>query len=125
MLDNADNVTLMAVLFSELFEDFESEFNSSIATSALDPYVVGFKSVACYRTGLDISISSKSSTPQIVGCLDTIFKRYISQGEGDVRIEDKAFNDFVVCSTLTVAARHNKPGKARSVFICLFLTHLM
>lgn len=95
-------------LFSELFRKFQSEFYSSLTASALDPCVVGFKSVACYRTGLDILIFSP--IPQVVEGLGNIFKAYQSSGQDEIRIADKGFNDFVVRSTLAIAGTYKRPG---------------
>jgi len=90
---------------AEMFSRFSSAFESTISTSAIDPCVAGFKSVACYRTGLNISTSCSASAE--IECLSDIINRY--HGGRGIRIDDKAFNDFVVRKTLEIAGKHRKP----------------
>ncbi|KAK4148009.1 uncharacterized protein C8A04DRAFT_33552 [Dichotomopilus funicola] len=43
-------------VFDDAFDEWTQEFDSYIASAIEDPDVVGFKSVVCYRTGLDITV---------------------------------------------------------------------
>ncbi|KIJ60471.1 hypothetical protein HYDPIDRAFT_32272 [Hydnomerulius pinastri MD-312] len=89
----------------ELLGTFTQEFRKSITANAEDKEVVGFKSVACYRTGLDIATSG---TPEEVqqSVLDAL-ERY--KQKGDLRFEHKALNDHLVRIVLEIAGSHQKP----------------
>ena len=50
---DADVITLATA--SALLSSFSSEFDRAITAEAQSADVAGFKSVACYRTGLDVS----------------------------------------------------------------------
>jgi hypothetical protein len=97
---------------AEMFSRFSSAFESTVSTSAIDSCVAGFKSVACYRTGLNISASCSASAE--IECLSDIINRYHDGQE--IRIDDKALNDFVVRKTLEIAGKHRKPGKSFLLF---------
>jgi hypothetical protein len=96
-------------LLGTLFTTFSTRFAKSIADSALDPLVAGFKSVACYRTGLDIATSSPVAP--LIECLGNIFVKYVTEGADNLRLQEKAFNDFVVRICLGIAGEHKLPGK--------------
>lgn len=89
--------------------------------SAKDPNVAGFKSVVCYRTGLDVSAVDDSRAASTA--LMSIYLKY-RQSNVPLRLADKPVNDFVVRMALEVAAEHNKPGMdpASSYFLFLHLT---
>ncbi|KAL4072268.1 amidohydrolase 2 [Scleroderma citrinum] len=88
-----------------LFDVFNNKFLQNITASADDPEVVGFKSVACYRTGLDISTSG--TTEEIERCVLEAWKQY--EEKGILRFEHKALNDHLVRTVLEVAGRSRKP----------------
>lgn len=69
--------------------------------------VVGFKSVACYRTGLDIS----PVPPADPGVYLEAFQGFSAdlKSRGTLRIAHKQFNDNLVRITLQVAAQSGKP----------------
>ena len=77
-------------------------------TSADDPTVAGFKSVVCYRTGLDVNVAS--NVPAEIEALRSAYGQFRLRANGLVRLKQKALNDFVVRMTLEVAEKHNKPG---------------
>lgn len=87
-------------------ETFIASFTAALATSAQDPEVAGFKSVVCYRTGLDVSLTQESSDMDVA--LVTLALRYESLKK--LRLESKPLNDFVVVTTLRIAAQYGKPG---------------
>jgi Amidohydrolase len=74
---------------------FLLEFEKRIGQAILDPNVVGFKSVICYRTGLDIKVKSSEAA------FKESFQRLLHTG-APFRIADKPFNDLLVTSTLTL-----------------------
>lgn len=67
--------------------------------------MAGFKSVVCYRTGLDVDVTS--NVPAEMEALRSVCGQ---RANVPVRLKQKALNDFVVRMTLEVAADHNKPG---------------
>jgi glutamine synthetase len=96
------------------FIRFNGEFRNQIRAFANDPDVRGFKSVICYRTGLDIGLASrKALRPQhslTESDLLTAFHEYLQQAvrNNNYRIQRKAFNDYLVvavCDVLDKRAR--------------------
>lgn len=96
------------------FIRFNGEFRNQIRALANDPDVRGFKSVICYRTGLDIGLASKKALrPQqslTESDLLTAFHEFLQQAvkKNNYRIERKAFNDYLVvavCEVLDMRAR--------------------
>ena len=76
--------------------------------SAEDPNVAGFKSVVCYRTGLDVSTVSDPSAE--VEALYGANENFRSRTDVALRLASKLLNDLVVRTTLEVAAEFSKPG---------------
>ncbi|KIY65737.1 amidohydrolase 2 [Cylindrobasidium torrendii FP15055 ss-10] len=101
------------ILLTEIFEKgetfglsaFNETFTNRIEAYAILPEVVGFKSVVCYRTGLDISTSATDE--DILATIPSFLS--IFKKDGKLRIACKAFNDHIVRITLAIAAKHNKP----------------
>jgi len=80
---------------------------------AKDPNVAGFKSVVCYRTGLDVSIVP--NRPAAVTAMDGVYQRFRSKGKNEpLRLADKPLNDLVVRKTIKIAAQYSKPGMVPS-----------
>lgn len=104
---------------SALLSSFSSEFDRTITGEAKSEDVAGFKSVACYRTGLDVS-PIPASLEEIEEALMVAMKRYIATGK--LRLADKAFNDYLVRVTMEVAGKYSKPGS--SLFLLLLFPHL-
>lgn len=81
----------MEEVMSRILEDFERKILEAIA----DPEVVGFKSVICYRTGLDVP-----ATPDIAlatASLESLMLNYDrSDGSGLARIDHPGLNDLVL-----------------------------
>ncbi|KAH7882160.1 amidohydrolase 2 [Phlebopus sp. FC_14] len=88
-----------------ILDIFIQKFVASITASAEDQEVVGFKSVACYRTGLDITTSG--TTKEIETATLDALARY--KRKGDLRFEHKALNDHLVRIVLGIAGQYNKP----------------
>ena len=94
------------------YMDFRTEFGRALEMSAADPEVVGFKSIACYRTGLDIAITNTEDQqvhPQgMEHCITIIYLKY--EATRSLRLEDKALNDWIVNKTMYVSGQCGKPG---------------
>ena len=82
--------------------------------SAKDPSVAGFKSVVCYRTGLDVSAVPDPAAEAAALLRVGIYKQL--QSNVPLRLADKPLNDLVVRTTLEVAAEYNKPGMVPFLF---------
>lgn len=76
--------------------------------SADDPNVAGFKSVVCYRSGLDVNVAP--DVPAEIEALRSTYGQFRLKASAPLRLKQKPLNDFVVRMTLEVAAEHNKPG---------------
>ncbi|KAI0789209.1 amidohydrolase-domain-containing protein [Abortiporus biennis] len=73
-----------------------------------DPTVAGFKSIACYRTGLDIlQVSVESHGVELKRLLTITLLRY--EATKTFRLAEKLINDFVVNLTLRIAQDCGKP----------------
>ncbi|KLO15252.1 hypothetical protein SCHPADRAFT_914510 [Schizopora paradoxa] len=103
-MKESTDVTLATA--SALLSSFSSDFDKAITGEAQSEDVAGFKSVACYRTGLDVSPVS-ASLEEIEEALMVAMKRYIATGK--LRLADKAFNDYLVRVTMEVAGKYGKP----------------
>lgn len=97
--------------FEPIWETFSQDFSHRISDAIADPAVVGFKSVICYRTGLDVQPAEDRDTKPLLES----FSRTVSQAEISApRVEDKVLNDWLVRQTLNQlrsakAAQPNKP----------------
>ena len=73
-------------------EKLRGEFVRLISEAIADSKVVGFKSVVCYRTGLNVQQPAEEA---VVDALSRTL-----QQDGSYRVEDKALNDWLVLQTL-------------------------
>lgn len=89
-----------------LFEIFRKNLVEILENDAVNKDVVGFKSIVCYRTGLDVALSN--SIEEQEQALLQLFDEYTKTGS--LRLKHKPLNDEVVRITLTIAGNHNKPG---------------
>ena len=89
-----------------LLTSFIDTLRKRLVASAKNLSVAGFKSVVCYRTGLDVSAVPDPTAEG--AALFGIYKQF--QSNVPVRLADKPLNDLVVRTTLEVAAEYNKPG---------------
>ena len=87
---------------------FTASLAKSLKESAGDANVVGFKSIVCYRTGLNVAIVS--CTASLESSLVDLFKTY--KEEGRLRLAHKALNDLVVRIAVEMASEHDIPGKS-------------
>lgn len=85
---------------------FVDRFTEAVEEAANDPEVVGFKSVACYRTGLDIATNVYQD--DIERQMMIVVLRY--EMTKKLRLADKPINDTIVLTTLRIAEQCGKPG---------------
>jgi len=80
--------------------EFTDEFEREIQEAVDDPEVAGFKTVICYRTGLDIEPDYEEAA-RLVG---HPFERYVKAciRKRTYRIERKSLNDYLVLRTLEI-----------------------
>lgn len=97
MRDSGDMLNGDASLsdYEAQFNLFHESFKKMITSSVTDPNVVGYKSVICYRTGLNIEEPEQSA-------LFESFSRTARQTDDSCRVEDKPFNDWLVLRTLEI-----------------------
>ncbi|ARV59049.1 amidohydrolase [Nostocales cyanobacterium HT-58-2] len=93
---------------TETFEDFLEMFNSEIDPPP--PEVIAFKSIACYRTGLDIQPVSRAAA---ASSFYDIKQQLDNQ---PIRLADKFLIDFLVQQALLVAAKHRLPVQFHTGF---------
>jgi hypothetical protein len=107
-----------------VFDIFHSALYITLQGLARDPVVVGFKSVVGYRTGLNVAPNARDLShvaESVVATISSWKKR--AGGPGMLRLADKALNDFVVCTALSIATEFNKPGECTRTLIHGY-THL-
>ena len=92
-LDEASYWTDTWISFTE---DFEREIQDAID----DPDVAGFKSVICYRSGLDIEPNYERAAREVAHSFERYVDRSVSTRK--YRIEKKKLNDYLVLRTLEV-----------------------
>ncbi|KAJ5594339.1 uncharacterized protein N7459_000547 [Penicillium hispanicum] len=86
---------------------FRQQFLDALGRAMDDPEVVGFKSVICYRTGLDIDPHSSDES-----LLTASLHRTLDSGtrKSGYRVEDKPLNDWLVQQTLKLITLKKKVG---------------
>lgn len=90
-----------------ILNNFTTGIRAALVAHAQDPHVAGFKSIVCYRTGLDVSMYSSQAGLKF-SLLD-VFK--MLQAGNKIRLAHKDLNDLVVRTTLEVAGEYQKPGQ--------------
>lgn len=88
------------------YHAFVDSLHTTLQAYGNDPEVVGFKSIACYRTGLDIQVMQEGH--KIEQCLTMVMLRY--EVTKTMRLADKHLNDYVVNVALHVSSECGKPG---------------
>jgi hypothetical protein len=86
---------------------FVQSYLKLLVQSAKDPNVVGFKTVICYRTGLDIDITIKER----LDSRSEAFLEYIQNGNrtGSFRLNSKPLNDMITNLALQISGEYGKP----------------
>lgn len=83
-------------LESATITDFLCRFRERILEECRHPMVAGFKSIICYRTGLDVQVQEDDDTLEI--CQDSL--TYILEHEPSFRIAQKPLNDLILREAL-------------------------
>jgi hypothetical protein len=89
-----------------LLDQFNVLLSQILEEAAATDDVAGFKSIACYRTGLNVSLTGESD--EIKESITQLYS--MLRGSGRLRIAHKPLNDHVVRTTLHIAGKHKKPG---------------
>jgi hypothetical protein len=86
---------------SDIWVLFTREFERALIEAIQDHDVAGFKTVVCYRSGLDVEPDFNDNLERQVS---KPFEHYVQRAirKRKFRIERKAFNDFLVLKTLEV-----------------------
>ncbi|KAF2827406.1 glutamine synthetase/guanido kinase [Ophiobolus disseminans] len=89
-----------AKFLPDIWVEFTDEFEREIQEAIQDPEVAGFKTVICYRTGLDVEPDYEEAA-RAVG---HPFERYVKAcvRKRTYRIERKPLNDYLVLRTLEI-----------------------
>ena len=92
-----------------LFLQFGQQLENRLLELAQSPNerVVGFKSIICYRTGLDVSLGDSEEV--LERALDDVFLLYCKTGE--VRLKTKPLNDYILRTVLDLCRRTGKPSQ--------------
>jgi hypothetical protein len=100
----------------DMLKTFMFRFVARIHDFLRDDDVVGFKSVICYRTGLDISLPPTDKVAfgfviQDQTHMDMVEESILRTYRKGVpyRISDKSFNDYIVFLTLSIIQKETKP----------------
>jgi hypothetical protein len=90
--------------FTDTWLSFTEDFEREIQDAIRDDDVCGFKTVICYRSGLDIEPDYVRAAKEVGGP----FERYIARcvRKRKYRIERKALNDYLVLRTLEILSEH-------------------
>ena len=89
-------------------DDFEREIEHAIK----DPDVAGFKTVICYRTGLDVEHEYELAARAVGHPFERYVKNCIRKRK--YRIEKKALNDYLVLRTLEILSEERPHSDALS-----------
>ncbi|GAB1213848.1 hypothetical protein ATERTT37_003001 [Aspergillus terreus] len=95
-----------------LLHQFIAGFRDRLNQAILDPAVVGFKSVICYRTGLDVQevdAGDQSLETALVHCFT------FGAQNGSFRVEDKPLNDWIVWTTVEAIASRKAAATAANI----------
>ncbi len=93
-----------------LLNSFFEAFTQSLKQSGEDPGVAGFKSIACYRTGLDIDHwPIEKDTIEVRRALTRILLKYTITKT--LRLAENHVNDFIVNIALRIAGECGKPSE--------------
>ncbi|KAI0632804.1 amidohydrolase-domain-containing protein [Trametes polyzona] len=93
---------------SALLVRFIIGLDAALRTTAADGEVAGFKSIVCYRTGLDVNvvtdIPDDAAAHQVLTGLSLIYAT-----KQVLRLASKPINDYIVNSVMRVAGEAGKP----------------
>lgn len=92
-----------------LLTKFERTLQEHLTALAGHEDVVGFKSIVCYRTGLNVSLFSGKADKVLV--MKSLRESY-RLNDGQIRLAGKSLNDEVVRIALYVAGEQGIPGES-------------
>ncbi|CUS14679.1 unnamed protein product [Tuber aestivum] len=87
---------------AELFNRWAERFAGLINAAVQDPAVAGFKSIICYRSGLDIA--SETTGGLLLDALKKALRGARRDG-GRYKIRDKILGDFLVCEVARIITK--------------------
>jgi hypothetical protein len=90
-----------------VWNNFRQRFLNALSEAMDDPNVVGFKSVVCYRTGLDVDPYSSDDSTLGGSLVRTLDSGTVRSG---FRVEDKPLCDWLVQQTLKAISFKKKAG---------------
>ena len=91
--------------------EFRENFARALEKVAADEEVVGFKSVVCYRTGLNVAVRNEQDddfSAMVEQCVTMAYLKY--EATRTIRLEYKHLNDYVVNRVLELSGKCGKPG---------------
>ncbi|KAF2200555.1 developmental protein-like protein fluG [Delitschia confertaspora ATCC 74209] len=97
---------------TDIWVTFMEEFERGVTEAIQDDEVVGFKSVVCYRTGLDVEPDYEQAAREVGGAFERYVERCIRKRK--FRIERKALNDYLVLRTLEILSDSIPPKQVLS-----------
>ncbi|EJT97637.1 glutamine synthetase/guanido kinase [Dacryopinax primogenitus] len=83
----------------ELLPEIKTQIEAFIRTCVADPEVVGFKSIAAYRTGLDIVPWPEAEGDPVCG-LEGLMKQWVAGGTLRISRKEKRFEDWLIRTLL-------------------------
>ncbi|KAF7356671.1 CBM1 domain-containing protein [Mycena venus] len=101
-----DKVPLTSDEALRVLHSFNTAFKTALTDSVNDKNVAGFKSIACYRTGLDVEPVAES-VESILSSLKDVLEMY--RETSTIRLAHRALNDHVVRMTLEASGECGKP----------------
>ncbi|CAZ79317.1 unnamed protein product [Tuber melanosporum] len=87
---------------AELFNRWSERFSGLINAAVQDPVVAGFKSIICYRSGLDIA--GETTGGLLLEAVKNALRGSRRDG-GRYKIRDKILGDFLVCEVARIIAK--------------------
>lgn len=83
------------------------QYLKALIDAAKDPDVVGFKSVICYRTGLDVDITMRQTLDSKLEIFLQWYTNY--KITGSPRLQMKPLNDMIANLAVQIAGEYGKP----------------
>jgi hypothetical protein len=104
--------------YQQVWNEFTEYYKNAIVSAIMDPQVVGFKSVICYRSGLRMTCEYASSLSAANKEAQDFIARCVR--DGDVRFDSQPLNDYLVLQTfellLHTDSSHKKPFQFHTGF---------
>lgn len=97
-----------------LFFRWADAWKSSLVQALADPFVVGFKSVICYRSGLEVQELPEAASPLLEAALVRMVEAARKSQWTKWRVDDKVLNDYLVLALFRLI-RSLPEGKRKPV----------